>query len=747
MNIRYTTHNNALEFSIEFGNSILKKFYKAFPVKEIILFENCREFVFNIDHNGVGQIVTDLDCKLKKASDQNGVELCYEHSGGLLDVNIKYTSDGRVIHKYILLTAKSEFTLLNSQSDVMHSTLKLSRGGEGQPIFISDAFFIGIEFPVAINDYIENTIILRQYPYFKFSIGQSYSFPPVVYGFKQGSILEDDFVKYISDYRPTKYKIAPAIYNEWAAHDELGSGPELTEELVNKQLDKLDEIKEKTGIVFDYYTMDAFWFEENVPYTAFKKRTWDNGVAAVRKRIEDQGMKFGLWFDVNSKVVKIEDENYNRRNDEKYEMCMSDPQYLELFKNGLLYNIKNNNLRLLKLDFANFDCNNHAHTYHAPGGVASKEPSVRGLILVLEEARKAQNDLLIMAYNGFTTTLDWLASIDITRKGFAISPWWAFIFEYVYCGDPRPSEYPALQLRHSVDWYADAMVRIFKDSLFPIEAIDDCGIMVGKAETIYDLGKSQWRDGWMMNLSRGGKKIHYYGDLTLLEDDDLKFMKNSMPMFNKLRHCNTPYNTKFILGNAVLGELYGYSNSDGCSGYITVVNPVNKTQNANVSLPEWIGCENVRISSFYADGEICSEKWLEFNTTISFTLKPYDVLVYKWENAVNVYKLSGMVIMVPGQTTGLSFGKVEDKIMCIRFILENGKPNRCYTKIPSNFHIQGINIQIESVFKQNIWSGLSWNLFQLSDSDNGKVKFVNRSSEEIKFIWELWDNENVHITK
>ena len=49
---------------------------------------------------------------------------------------------------------------------------------------------------------------------------------------------------------------------------------------------------------------------------------------------------------------------------------------------------------------------NKKHKHHAKGGSESREPTARGLIRVLNEVRLAQRDLIIMAYNGFTTEFD-----------------------------------------------------------------------------------------------------------------------------------------------------------------------------------------------------------------------------------------------------------------------------------------------------------------------------------------------------
>ena len=73
------------------------------------------------------------------------------------------------------------------------------------------------------------------------------------------------------------------------------------------------------------------------------------------------------------------------------------------------------------------------------------------------------------------------------------------------------------------------MEQRFLRAFVPPEAIDDHGTMIGNTNTIYYLGKSAFRDSWIMNLSHGNRKQNLYGELSLLDDADWDFLAQSVP--------------------------------------------------------------------------------------------------------------------------------------------------------------------------------------------------------------------------
>src|ERR1700749_3003222 len=76
------------------------------------------------------------------------------------------------------------------------------------------------------------------------------------------------------------------IYNNWSAYDELSDNVPQTEQLAMNELAQMIRIK-RQGFEFDYYVMDAFWFDLWGGYRTWRKDHWPNGpdgwLAACKK--------------------------------------------------------------------------------------------------------------------------------------------------------------------------------------------------------------------------------------------------------------------------------------------------------------------------------------------------------------------------------------------------------------------------------------------------------------------------------
>ena len=93
------------------------------------------------------------------------------------------------------------------------------------------------------------------------------------------------------------------VYNNWSAYDELSDNIPLTEHLAMKELDEILRLR-RFGIRFDYYTIDAFWFDPDGGYRTWRKPNWPNGPDAWIRKCRENGILPGLWFSTNT-LVKI----------------------------------------------------------------------------------------------------------------------------------------------------------------------------------------------------------------------------------------------------------------------------------------------------------------------------------------------------------------------------------------------------------------------------------------------------------
>lgn len=692
------------------------------------------EFWVSVEIGDQTKLITSQECVDVQIESVTSASFRIVFKCEFFTATIVYELKDNVFYKKISIQAEKPFFLQQVMTEMFRTFGGFERGGEGQPVFIAGEMFAGIEFPSANNGYADDQLNFLQNPYQEMNPGDVFYSFPIVYGFRTGKTLESTFGKYIQAHA-LKKSHPLKVYSDWGLHDELSDSIIMDDDMVQNMISQLEYLKRENLIEFDYYLMDAFWWEEGQPYLQFKKDCWKEGISHIIERLGKNNIQFGLWFDVNLAFVKIPGYVDCRR-DQNGRFCIADKKIIGLLKNALLYHIKTNQIKMIKFDFAYFDCENPEHTFHAKGGVESKEPAIRNFIEMIRELRMIEPDLKILCYNGFTTDLSWIGSVVQDRKGYAVSPWWAYDVDYVYCGDPRASELPSDHLHKSLIYYTDAMIWQMRNSALPFDSIDSHGVMCANTGTIYYLGSAPFRDHWVMDISRGSRKLHFYGDMSLLKPEDHLFLKHTEDIFDKI--SSKAFETEFILQNPMVGKPYGYSTSDGTQGLITIVNPSNSTEIVNVSLDEWENCSKVKIGLWYAENEIQTEPvYSHITQTFQVQVGPQSIQSYWWtkernENCQQCLRLN----LAPKESIQFP---VSDKVQMfsISFLNPDGTPIRTGDGLPEDIILEYDSGQLKFVSPKQLWSGISWILLKRSDKPAEKTfcKLTNKSQKKIIVQW------------
>ena len=228
------------------------------------------------------------------------------------------------------------------------------------------------------------------------------------------------------------------VYNNWSAYDELSDNVPLTEQLAMKELDEILRLRH-FGVRFDYYMMDAFWFAQDGGYKTWRKSSWPNGPDQWLKRCKENALIPGLWFGTNT-LVKIDPvpEWENSLNRQRRAMSFYEGGFLLSFVDALQYWYERG-IRIFKFDFVDF-------TAATP---KSEETQLREEIYcrnvdafraALRNFRRKNPNVVLVAFNGFG------GDIESTTSPFPfqhpIDLRWLEVFDSLYSGDPRPSEYP-----------------------------------------------------------------------------------------------------------------------------------------------------------------------------------------------------------------------------------------------------------------------------------------------------------------
>lgn len=356
------------------------------------------------------------------------------------------------------------------------------------------------------------------------------------------------------------------VYNDWSAYDELSDNIPLTEALALRELDQVLRLR-KFGVHFDYYMMDAFWFDPDGAYRTWRKPNWPNGpdrwIAACRAN----RLMPGLWFGSNA-LVKINPapqwrDSLNAKGDA---MSFDHGGFLPDLMSTLQY-WYDRGIRMFEFDFADFS----AATPGAAKGETPEEIERRNQTAfreALQGFRRLHPDIVLVAFNGFGGDLEY--TMGHFPFEHAIDLRWLGVFDSLYAGDPRPSDVPEMNFWRSMDIYSDHMVRRFEQSFVPLERIDPTSVMFGNTGTIYYRKTHAWKGELLLMLSRGGWVNTIHGNLEFLSDEDARWFARAQKMFAPLKAMGRTKTFGGIPGDA---QPYGFGSLTSGGAVYTVVNP------------------------------------------------------------------------------------------------------------------------------------------------------------------------------
>lgn len=410
------------------------------------------------------------------------------------------------------------------------------------------------------------------------------------------------------------------IYNNWSAYDELSDIIPLTEELAMKELDELIRLK-KSGVHVDYYVMDAFWFDKDGGYRTWHKERWPNGPDKWLEACKENDIKPGMWFSTNDRIADNDGGFFLNMIPEWKGSESTIPKALCLFKGGYLKHLSetlqiwaDKGIKVFKFDFARFAAaSKETQAEFSESEIIEKNKVA--FIDALRQFRLKNPDVLIIAYNGFGGD----NGNTYTPFRQCVESRWLEVFDTLYCGDPRFSDVPAMNIWRSADIYSDHMVRQYELNGIPIHRIDNCGFMIGVAGTCYKRANNAWKGMMILELARGGWVNVYHGNMELLSEDDARWFARVQSMYTELQKNGTVSTFGGLPGET---KPYGFMAKGKKESLITVVNPsqavVNVQFPASALLPSKI---------LYADGGFKPE--LNGNT---ISLGPEQMAVIGLEN-------------------------------------------------------------------------------------------------------------------
>lgn len=367
-----------------------------------------------------------------------------------------------------------------------------------------------------------------------------------------------------------------SVYDNWAAYDELSDNVPLTQALTMRELDNVLRLR-RAGAHFDYYVIDAFWFDPNGAYRTWKKPNWPDGPDLWIKKCQENGILPGLWFGTNALVqINAAPQWRDSLNKQGTAMSMFEGGFLPDFMNTLQY-WYDHGIRMFLFDFADMT----AATPHAEATM-TKEEIIRRNSEAFRNAlaafRQKNPDVVLEAFNGFGGVMD--STFYPFPFKDPIDLRWLNVFDTLYCGDPRPGDVPEMNFWRSLDIYSDHQARRYQQSGVPLQRIDTTSFMPGKTGTIYDRGFQEWKGSLILMLARGGWINTTYGNLELMSTADATWYARIQKLF---LHFQSEGRIKTFGGIPGDVQTYGFGALDSDGSVYVVVNPAQDM--AKITLP------------------------------------------------------------------------------------------------------------------------------------------------------------------
>jgi len=435
-------------------------------------------------------------------------------------------------------------------------------GGKGQPLFLDDKWFVGLEHPCSRNFYEKGKIILKQFPGYHFN-SKPLALQSMIVGGGEKISVRKVMNNYVDSIRRPARSLS--LYNTWC---DLRAD-NLTDKNMAKSAEELKNGLAPYKTSLDVFAVDDGWFNPRSIWEADKKKL-PAGFSGLYEAINTQNMKLGLWLPISGHSLDTSwgvKQGIQPAHTKFY--CMSDEKYNKRLRDLLKKTIANGKISYFKHDFNYFGCGHKVHG-HFPTIEQSTEANVDALISVLEMETEIKPDIFLAITTGIWP-----------------SPWWLPYIDTIWMGGGDHEYNKKIPATYGSEFemnYRDAAlykIVVEEGKVFPLSALMTHGIVDG-THVAYPV-KYETNEGWanyVMNyFGRGTLMRELYITPSNLTKKRWEIMARALRWAKSLDKCMI--NSRFFLGNPMKMELFGYTGEDNNHRYVSVRNP--QLTNINVS--------------------------------------------------------------------------------------------------------------------------------------------------------------------
>ena len=478
----------------------------------------------------------------------------------------------------------------------------------GSPVALDEDTLCGVEQPSFKMEKGPNTVSLTLDCDLTLTPGGR----PLVFRVMRGTFPKAQRRRAFNDYLEAE-RAAPSHaflhYNGW-----YDFGTEPTEAGMLEIMRQYAAETEKRGITMDGYVLDDGWDEQKVAAWEPTPKKFPNGFKTMTEFSEKHGSSFGIWisplggyYGVPERVESAKREGGMPKEATAFDLKY--PEYYEWFKGRCMKLVKDNHCRYFKWDKAGEGVSMH----------------FMELCRLAKELRAVEPRLMINVTVGTWPSPFWLNHIDCTwRTGTAD------VFWYGKVGDKRDQW---LTFRDT------ELYRCFvkKCPLYPLNSVMHHGIVMGtqyQGKTAAEAGPDLKRE-IRSYFALGPNMQEIYVDPKLVGPDFWDQLAESVKWFK--RHEATLVDIHWVKGEPLVGDklspymLAAWKDGDGT---IYIRNPSDKEAELSFTLNEAFELDTLEdantsysLKSAYADDKTAMPGSVKIGETVTFKLKPFQVLI------------------------------------------------------------------------------------------------------------------------
>ncbi|MBU0608291.1 MAG: hypothetical protein KKI08_10400, partial [Armatimonadetes bacterium] len=517
--------------------------------REAVAVTAAEEFVVTLWE---GPTITASQCtaappKANRQRNSASLTLPFSHQESGLQVSVQYwlRGDEGVLRKTVTVALPAGTIVDEIEVEHLVTEAPTTRGGYGQPVFLGDAWFMGLEYPAGYNDVREadgkRTLVLHHYP--GRETGEGLVSKTAVLGVTpRGLTRELAFSDYLDSIRIQTRDFLQ--YNSWY---DLRSSELTIPNILHSYEQFKAHLLDPYGLKMSAFVPDDGWQDRNSIWQPDKGR-YPDGFRPLAEGLQARGSHLGLWMPLNGTNLNTDwgrEQGFEVSDRGKF-YCLAAPKYNAEIRRVTAARIRDGRLAYYKHDFNGLRCSAPGHG-HLPTDRHGHEASLDAEIGLLAWERQVNPDIFLNI-----TSSVWL------------SPWWLMYADSIWmCASDFGYEktYPQLSPREWDMSYRDAhFYRVYREqqNLVPLSALMTHGIIHGK---LCKLGGAEetlreFSDMTVLYYGRGVQLKELYISPEIMDEARWRVLGQA----TRWAVTNAPVlrRTVMVGGDPRKGEPYGY---------------------------------------------------------------------------------------------------------------------------------------------------------------------------------------------